>query len=431
MIHKVLEELFDTLLFLTGVLGMLLFFFLYWNCSFQIRYAEDILQEFLGKVAVTGTVTKEDFQILQKNLYEIVPTYELDIKCFRYQEQPVYALVSQENMHSYFQSENRIKLHDFEEYQLPVLQELQEPEKLQLQTETNASVLAAEKQEYYLPLPVENMKMEITPLRPQQEVYEGEKLITVCRVSDSNTCYYAEAMETFAKKSGETELSVEVNGELYHVPVQVICHPRTIQCDEGHTLINDRQMLEEKKQTGSVSCPYCRILPRQISCVVSEIRFKTGEELTEKNIGIKVTYMDGSSGFITPESTEWQDNYDKEFCGTQLVTIRYRNAETNLAVITENDPCRQCGKACNDRCKNAYLEYPYCLECLADMYIFTGQIRLEERITEGTEFLALLDTEQELIFSRGDFVMLELEIGRDRTLCQKQVTIDGNKRSRE
>ena len=149
MIHKVLEELFDTLLFLTGVLGMLLFFFLYWNRSFQIRYAEDILQEFLGKVAVTGTVTKEDFQILQKNLYEIVPTYELDIKCFRYQEQPVYALVSQDNMHSYFQSENRIKLHDFEEYQLPVLQELQEPEKLQLQTETNASVLAAEKQEYY------------------------------------------------------------------------------------------------------------------------------------------------------------------------------------------------------------------------------------------------------------------------------------------
>ena len=51
-------------------------------------------------------------------------------------------------MSAYFQSENRIKLHDFEEYQLPVLQER---EKLQLQTETNASILAAEKQEYYLP----------------------------------------------------------------------------------------------------------------------------------------------------------------------------------------------------------------------------------------------------------------------------------------
>ena len=47
MVHKLLEELFDNLLFAAGVLGVLVFFIMYWEQSFQIRYAEVVLHDFL------------------------------------------------------------------------------------------------------------------------------------------------------------------------------------------------------------------------------------------------------------------------------------------------------------------------------------------------------------------------------------------------
>ena len=71
MIHKALEELFDTILFFIGVFGVLIFFLGYWKNAFQIRYAEVVLRDFLGKIAITGKVIKEDYECLHRNLYEI------------------------------------------------------------------------------------------------------------------------------------------------------------------------------------------------------------------------------------------------------------------------------------------------------------------------------------------------------------------------
>ena len=425
MVHKVLEELFDTLLFFVGAFGILIFFLVYWNNSFKIRYAEVVLQEFLEKIAFTGKITKENYEELQRNIYSIDAKYELKIQCIGYQEQPVYSLVAKDVLKERFQEKNIIKQVSLEEYEVPLLEETEE---LQLQKETNASVLAAVNRDY-ISLPVENASTEIIAARPRQEVYEGEKLVTVCKVISSDYVYYIEAGEIVAKESGEIELDVTVDGVTYKVPIQVICHPRIMQCDNYHTFINDNDRIEEKKQGGSISCPYCRMLPERISCNASEISLRTGEDLTEKNIGIEVIYMDGSVGHVTSESKEWQDNYDIEFCGKQTVTIRYRNAETQLIVISENGSCHQCGKNCNDRCREDYRDYPYCLDCLAQMYVFTGQVRLEEQMLAEKELLYLLDTEQELLLSRGDFVTVELGKGRYKTILQRKVTIDGVKRS--
>lgn len=426
MIHKVLEELFDTLLFFVGVLGILIFFLLYWKSSFQIRYAEVVLQDFLGKIAVTGKVTKEDYEGLQRSLYEIDTSYELKMQWFQYEEQPVYSLISKDELSGYFKERNNIKPVVLKEYTQPLLQGPEE--ELKLQTETNASVLAAVQQDY-LPLPVENKEIEISAVRPWQEVYVDEKLITVCKVISSDKSYYVEALDVIAKESGETNLDVVVEDVVYKVPVQVICHPRTVQCENGHTVLNEKEIINERKQTGKISCPYCKELPERISCGISELRLKTGEELAGSNIEIEVFYADGSTGYITPESKEWQDNYDKEFCGKQIVTIRYRNAETQIVVISENSNCNQCGKECNDRCREDYLDYPYCLDCLADLYIFTGQIQVKEKIIAGKELLSLLDKESEILFSRGDFIMLEYGKGRNKTVLQRKVTIAETKRN--
>jgi hypothetical protein len=63
------------------------------------------------------------------------------------------------------------------------------------------------------------------------------------------------------------------------------------------------------------------------------------------------------------------------------------------------------------------------------MYIFTGQIQVKEKIIAGKELLSLLDTESEILFSRGDFIMLEYGKGRNKTVLQRKVTIAGTKRN--
>ncbi|MBQ8877759.1 MAG: bacterial Ig-like domain-containing protein [Lachnospiraceae bacterium] len=424
MIHKALEELFDTILFFIGVFGVLIFFLGYWKNAFQIRYAEEVLRDFLGKIAITGKVTKEDYEWLHRNLYEIDSKYELKMQWVSYQEQPVYSLFRKEELTEYFYGRNSVKLPLLEEYHLPLLQSPEE--ELQMQMETNESVLAAVEKDY-LPLPDENSELEIYAVRPLQEVYVNEKLITVCKVISSNAVYYTEAKDVVASEPGETELEVMVEGEVYKVPVQVICHPRTIQCENNHTITNEKDIIEMRKQTGTIVCPYCRVLPQEIFCETPEVTIKTGEELTGKKLRVRVVYKDGSTGYITPEAEEWQDNYDKEFCGEQMVTIRYRNAETQVAVTSQNDTCSQCGKECNDRCREDYFEYPYCLECLSQMYIFTGRVQIQENLIAGKELLSVLDTEQEVLFSRDDFVVLELKTGRSRTILQKKIAIDGRK----
>ena len=422
MVHKLLEDLLDNFLFAVGVFGVLIFFIIYWERSFQIRYAEVVIHDFLWKASVSGKVTKDDYESLHRNLYSIDPKYDLEMQWVQYLEHPEYKLFSENELKQYFQERNRKKNILLKEYDSPVLQA--KPEELTLQKETNASLLAAEKTEL-LPLPMDGTETVVTAVRPEQEVYEGEKLITLCKVLSQNVNYYVEAKDVIAKNSGEIDLEVVVDGIVYKVPVQVICHPRIVECKNGHTVTNEKMIIESQKQTGIILCPYCRLLSGRISCEISELSIKAGEKLTRDNIGIHVYYMDESYAYITPESEGWQDNYDEEFCGRQLVTIRYRNAETRLVISSENSNCIQCGNKCNDRCAEDYENYPYCLKCLSRKYIFTGQVRTEEQILYGNELLSILDNNRELIFSRGDFIVLKYGLGRRKTIVQRKVSIDG------
>ena len=77
--------------------------------------------------------------------------------------------------------------------------------------------------------------------------------------------------------------------------------------------------------------------------------------------------------------------------------IRYRNAETKITVISENESCLQCKKECNDRSRKDYLNYPYCIDCLTKMLIFTGKTEIQERVIPEKELLVELETKQEFI----------------------------------
>lgn len=422
MVHKILGEIYDMLLFLCGVLGILVFFLLYWKESFQIRYAESVLREFAEKVAVTGKITGAEYGRVLNELYSVETDIALKIQCFLYEEQPVYAYLSEEEWKKYFQDGNQIVQTAWKEYSLPLLQG--DENEMQLQTETNATVLAAEQQDY-LPLPYENAQTEIIAVRPEQKLYEGEKLVTLCRVVSPDGNYYIEAPDVVAKQSGTIQLKLILDEKEYLVPIEVLCYSRTLECENGHKIPNTKAVIDERKETGYVSCPYCRIIPKSICAMVEEPKLMTGDELTKACLQLEVLYLDGSIGYATPESEDWQDNYDAGFCGDQTVTVRYRNAETQIMIKTENGTCKQCGKECNDRCLKDYRDYPYCIGCLSKMLKFTGKTKLKEEIINTRELVSKLDKEGKFLFQRDDFVTMELQLGKRKTLVQQKITMAG------
>ena len=132
-----------------------------------------------------------------------------------------------------------------------------------------------------------------------------------------------------------------------------------------------------------------------------------------------------SCRYATPESKDWQDDFDGEYCGTQIVTIRYRDKETTIRIISENSFCEKCGEKCNDRCYEDYVKYPYCLECLSGMYVYCGQSKEEEQIVMEKELLYELDTDGEFLLNRGDFVMVTYKQGKNVTILQRNIKING------
>ena len=104
MVHKLLEDLLDNFLFAVGVFGVLIFFIIYWERSFQIRYAEVVIHDFLWKASVSGKVTKDDYESLHRNLYSIDPKYDLEMQWVQYLEHPEYKLFSENELKQYFRN---------------------------------------------------------------------------------------------------------------------------------------------------------------------------------------------------------------------------------------------------------------------------------------------------------------------------------------
>ncbi len=426
MIHKWLEEGYDTFLFLMIQFGSLLFFLLYWKGEYQLRYAEAVMQNFLTEVTVDGMISIENQEKLVQNLERINPEYEVELYCTEYVAQPVYALLPEDTLRKYYAERNVKKAVEFSQYEVKVEEE--QAEQLQLQQETNATILAAVQKDF-VSLPGENTGWSVEAVRPQQEVYKGERLITLCRVESEKGIYYAEAEPMAAELSGITQLKLWIEGIRYLVPVEIKCHPRTVVCSNGHEVVNSVSVLVESKEKGEVVCPYCAVLPKEISCSREVLTRKTGTGLKKEELWIKVTYLDGHEEKITPDSDEWQDSYDGNYCGIQQVKIVYRGIEDVVTVIAENEYCQECGGTCNERYYTDYKSFPYCTECMSKVPLFTGRIYEEERVMATAELVYLIDIYGEKDLHRGDFVKLQLyKRGKPLSALQKRVLQNGKVR---
>ena len=420
MIHKWLEEWYETGLYLLLIAGGTFFFLWYWVGQCQVRYAEVVLEDFLTEVSVDGKITLEEYEKVIWNLEKINPEYTMEIRCVEYEMQPV--LIPRDRLKEYYEERNIRNVKEFSAY--PGMVQWEDADSLCLQTESNETILAAESKDW-LPLPDDDRE-ECVAVRPYQELYEGENLITLCRVHSKEGVYYTEAEEIKAYSSGTVYLRLAEGGKEQLVPVEVLCHPRRVLCNHGHVIVNSVNVLEKSKEKGELACPFCETYPERMECVTALLYKKTGQRLTSEEIQIKVTYLDGHEEIITPETEEWQDSFDTNFCGLQPVTVYYRGMEEVFSVITENDVCKACGKTCNERCYSDYVSFPYCVDCMSGVELFSGEIFEEEQWTSTKELVACLDESGEYVLQTGDMILVYVKKKKQyQTLLYKKIMRDG------
>lgn len=422
MIHKWLESLFDTIMYIGLTIGLLIFSVFYWRDAYQNHCAELVLEEFLYNAAVSGKMSSEELEGLFQKIQRINTAYEVELAYSSYVLNPCYAKISKEKLDEYYMRRNRRKEVLFSEFELHVEEE--RPELLHFQTETNASVMAAEGE--YLPLPEDEIMLQVDAVRKQQEVYEGEELITVCRVTSESGSYYVEAGGMTVMSSGTIMLEVVVESQVLKVPIEVICYPRLVICMRGHTVVNAKEIVEQWKQSGVIKCPYCAVIPEMLNCNKEVVHKKTGMVLQQDEICLEVVYLDGHTEIIEPGHPEWQDDYDENYCGIQVVSVRYRGKEALFTVVSENKVCEKCGQECNERCFEDYMGFPYCTKCMSEVVLFTGEVHEEEEMVSWGELVAELDEEKEVTWRAGDIITVKLTKGkRVKTLLQKVVKKEG------
>lgn len=384
MLHKWLEELFDTVQFLLLVFGLLAGFLLYWRSAYEVRCAELLLEDFLEETSKEGGFSLEEYEALLQQLYRWNEAYSLELYCHETALEPCYALLSEEVLTAYYLERN-VRRDILLEDTVIVLEE-EAADEMRMQEETNATILAAGA-EQFLPLPKEDEVFQVEAVRKIQKVYEGEELITLCIVHSEEGTYYAEAEPMKAEQSGQIVLTVELGGRIETAEVEVICYPRRCVCEQGHTYVNSRSVLEMG------SCPYCVMLPDNAECNVSTLFGPLGLPLAAEELWMTVTFRDGHTELVTPDSEEWQDDFDRNYCGMQVVTIRYRGVEEQIVVITEPSCCMECGKECTARCFEDYEAFPFCTECMSKTPLYTGKVlEFEQRITYG-QIVEILDRE--------------------------------------
>lgn len=400
MLHKWLGELVDTVWFLLFLLGLLTGFCLYWRNGYETRYAELVLREFLEISSREGGVSLEEYEALQQRLYRWNTSYTLELYCRRTELEPCYARLPVETLEAYYMKRNIRQEIPLE--RIMVQMEEEDAETMRMQEETNETILAVEAGQF-LPLPEEGTILWAEAVRKVQHVYEGEEIITLCVVHSETGNFYAVAEPVKAERSGEILLTVPIGDGVLTAAVELVCYPRKKVCENGHRYVNSRQVIQEGK------CPYCYLCPEKAESSISTVFCTLGQPLSETELWLTVTYPDGHEEVVTPGDPGWKDDFDRNYCGIQTVTIWFYGVEEKVVVVTEAGECRKCGSDCTARSYQDYMAYPYCPECMSQVPLFTGEVReLESMVTLG-QVVSIVDHSGFFILEKGDWLTAYLK----------------------
>lgn len=212
----------------------------------------------------------------------------------------------------------------------------------------------------------------IAATNPSQVVYTGENIITTetATYMDGSTnvivCTADFTTDTPVSGAAVVLTYTDARGNKLTAPITVTVIPKTKTCVNGH-------VYNIQSDGTDPGCPFCKAW---LSSLVTEypaagnLVIYRGTSLPDNGVTLLATYMDGHTELVT---SEYADNLDKLYVGSQNVTISYKGLYTSLKVIVKRNLvlCPECNK---------YYELypddsdPGCPYCASKTPIFTGNV---------------------------------------------------------
>lgn len=253
--------------------------------------------------------------------------------------------------------------------------------------------------------------VNIRPTHPIQKVYTGEPLITTAVVTyrDGSTktvlCSTSFTTDSLCQNK-EVILNhfTTIAGKTYTNSCMIIVTviPRNKSCVHGHTY----HLNPDQSDPG---CPYCKAWLSSLTVYSpssGRITIYRGTTLLENGVTLLATYLDGRTEYL---SIEYVDNLDRNYVGTQNVTLSYKGHYTHLTVTTKRNI-----KLC-PTCLRYYELHPDdsdpgCPYCQARTPIFTGRVMEYTSKRYNYEILQQLYEETGLCdFRKGDDISIHIE----------------------
>ncbi len=253
--------------------------------------------------------------------------------------------------------------------------------------------------------------VNISPTHPVQSVYTNEPLITTITATyqdGSKKIILAKASFSTATPMSNQTVTLtytDAQGNTLTCPITVNVIPRNKTCSHGH--------LYNLNYDGSdPGCPFCKSWLASLS-----IEFPTtptftiyrGTTLSDNGVTLLATYLDGHTELL---ESEYLDNLDKNYVGSQYVTLSYKGHYVYFTVVTRRNM-----KLCSI-CKRHYELHPDdtdpgCPWCAARTPIFTGNVMQYDIKNYSNEILSqLFEGDEVYRFSDGDFLNISVKSRR-------------------
>lgn len=361
-------------------------------------------KEFIQDATKDGVLTENEYLIFADAIARL-GGYDIILEHTSYVKEVSYEISTEEKLEEYFRGRNILTQNYVPVY--PVELQAVDPEHLVLQKETNASVFSALESGGYIPLPDDEATNVLTyeSVRPVQECYSGETLVTVVKVSDNGWYYYVEADPLLVTGTGTSVVTLSIAGEPISATVSVSVYPKTYICTNGHEMAFTEEKLVHWKATGDYgACESCASVPTMIKADRPLVTAEVGTEWSALPVSLSVLFLDGHEENLLLEDSELFVNYDKNYCGTQNVTVSYKGAVSQcFEVFLHGKRCAVCGGICEERSLVDYQRFNYCNQCLAGTPFYFGDTYTQKYEMSNDDIIDRLTDQGMYYFERGDY----------------------------
>ena len=257
----------------------------------------------------------------------------------------------------------------------------------------------------------DKMIESISATHENQTIYINDPLITTARAIYKNGSKKTiicttdfDTSKVVSNKQATLTYNYEIDGVPKTIQTTIIVSSilRNKTCHNGH-------VYNLNSDNSDPGCPFCKGYLQSLVIFYpssGNITIYKGTTLEENEVTLLATYMDGRMEYIR---TEYIDNLDKDYIGTQTATLSYKGMNTSLTVTIKRNL-----KLC-PMCNRYYELYPDnsdpgCPFCAARTPIFTGNIlEYEKKYFERDILKEIYDGNEVYYFSDKDYLLMTVK----------------------